>query len=148
MAKISDELRRLTNSDSVRGHMFVALQDIADRIDSEMVELPRDRDGVPIHIGDAVYLDNGRGGKVTRVELLNDIMKEEVGGVFFVGGKGFSLRAEYLIHTRPDSWERIANELEAWCDRVDVDGDACDKPRDLVERIRRLAEKEGDYGPF
>ena len=48
-----------------------------------------------------------------------------------------------LAHTAPDSWERIADELEARCDRVDVDGDACDKPRDLADRIRKLAEKEG-----
>lgn len=38
--------------------------------------------------------------------------------------------------------ERIADELEAWCDRVDVDGDACDVPRDLAKRIRRLAAKD------
>ena len=50
--------------------------------------------------------------------------------------------------TRVENEERIADELEAWCDAVDVDGDACDVPRDIVERIRRLAEKEGDYGPF
>ena len=43
---------------------------------------------------------------------------------------------------RPDSLDRIADELEKWCDRVDVDGDACDVPRALVERIRRLAAKE------
>ena len=43
---------------------------------------------------------------------------------------------------RPDSLDRIADELEKWCDHVDVDGDACGKPRALVERIRRLAAKE------
>lgn len=26
--------------------------------------------------------------------------------------------------------------------RVDVDGDACGKPRDIVERIRKMAKKE------
>lgn len=39
MSKISDELLAL-----------------ADRIDAEMVELPKDRDGAPIHVGDTVYL--------------------------------------------------------------------------------------------
>ena len=47
-------------------------------------------------------------------------------------------------YERPDGLERIADELEAWCDRVDVDGDACDVPRDLAKRIRRLAEKEDE----
>ena len=27
--------------------------------------------------------------------------------------------------------------------RADMDGDACEKPRDLAKRIRRLAKKEG-----
>lgn len=45
------------------------LDAIADRIDNETVELPRDRDGVPIHVGDTVYLDDGRKAEVTRIEL-------------------------------------------------------------------------------
>ena len=49
-----------------------------------------------------------------------------------------------LSHTRPDGLERIADELEAWCDRVDVDGAAAGKPRDLAERIRKLAKKEAE----
>ena len=44
--------------------------------------------------------------------------------------------------TRVENEERIADELEAWCDRVDVDGDACEKPRDLAKRIRKLAAKD------
>lgn len=39
----------------------------------------------------------------------------------------------------------ITDELEAWCDGVDVDGDACEKPRDIVERIRKLAKKEDEH---
>lgn len=47
-----------------------------------------------------------------------------------------------LTHANPDSWEQIADELEAWCDHADVDGDACDVPRELAVRIRKLAERE------
>ena len=50
--------------------------------------------------------------------------------------------AESVWYERPDGLERIADELEAWCDSVDVDGDACDVPRDLAKRIRKLAAKE------
>ena len=51
-----------------------------------------------------------------------------------------------LTHERPDSWERIADDLDAWCDRTDVDGNACGEPRELSERIRRLAEREASNG--
>ena len=37
---------------------------------------------------------------------------------------------------------KISEELVEWCDRVDVDGDACGKPRNLVERIRKLAKED------
>ena len=46
--------------------------------------------------------------------------------------------------TATDELRRIADELEAWCDRVDVDGDACDVPRAIAGRIRRLAAKKDE----
>lgn len=38
---------------------------------------------------------------------------------------------------------KISEELVEWCNSVDVDGDACDTPRVLADRIRKLA-KEGE----
>ena len=116
------------------------LRALADRIDAEMVELPRDRDGVPIHVGDTVYLDDGRKAEVTHI----DLMWGTSCIVCFASGKDHDCFPSGISHTRPDSLERIADELDKWCDRVDVDGDACDKPRDLAERIRKLAAKEGE----
>lgn len=101
---------------------------------------PRDRDGVPIHVGDKVCLDDGRKGEVTRIGIGMD--EDSIYTVVY--GEGFSLTPGYVTHERPDSWERIADELEAWCDGADVDGDACYVPRAIVRRIRRLAEKEGE----
>jgi hypothetical protein len=112
------------------------LRALADRIDRELVELPRDADGAPIHVGDTVYLDDGRKAEVRRIQL----SERENSICFDVCGDFFSLWPEHLTHTAPDSFERIADELDAWCDRVDVDGDACEKPRALAERIRKLRE--------
>ena len=112
---------------------------IADRVDRELVELPKSADGEYIHVGDTVYLDDGRKAEVRRIQL----SERENSICFDVCGDFFSFWPEHLTHTRPDSFERIADELVAWCDRVDVDGDACEKPRDLVERIRKLAKREG-----
>lgn len=46
---------------------------------------------------------------------------------------------------QPDSWERIADELEEWKEdnRVNGNGEVFFRAGDLADRIRRLAEKEG-----
>ena len=58
MSKISDELRkkakRVRNSRVSTYRSPSEYERLADRIDQEMVELPRDRDGVPIHVGDVL----------------------------------------------------------------------------------------------
>lgn len=67
MSKISDELREWCESENetgcggfVTGYSFEELCDLADRIDSEMVELPKDADGEYIHIGDVMeWCDSG-----------------------------------------------------------------------------------------
>ena len=115
------------------------LVSIADRIDAEMVELPKGADGKPIHIGDTVYDLNGDRTMVHSLRLYSEekptwLMVEDRWGVEMLPGK--------LTHERPDSWERIADDLDAWCDRTDVDGNSCGEPRELAERIRRLAERE------
>lgn len=134
MTDISDELRKVADEYDV-----LPLYALANRVDNEMVKLPKDRDGVPIHVGDTVYLDDGRKAEVRRIQL-----SERENSIHFdVCGDFFSFWPEHLTHTAHDSFERIADELDAWCNSVDVDGDACDKPRDIVERIRKLA-KEGE----
>lgn len=139
--KISDELRKWCD-DAYSDKKIRTINDlyaIADRIDSEMIELPKDADGVPIHVGDTVYLDDGRMARVTHIELLRNSNSI----VCWTSGKYGDHLPSSLTHEHPDSFVRIADELEKWCDSADVDGDACGKPRDLAERIRRLSEKEG-----
>ena len=87
-----------------------------------------------------MYLDDGRKAEVRRIQL-----SERENSIHFdVCGDFFSFWPEHLTHTAPDSFERIADELVAWCNSVDVDGDACDKPRDIADRIRKLAKEQGD----
>lgn len=61
MTDISDEIRKVADEYDV-----LALYKLADRIDSEMVELPKDKDGVPIHVGDTL---DGYGKTIEVVEM-------------------------------------------------------------------------------
>ena len=55
MSKISDELCKVADEYDV-----LPLYKLADRIDAEMVELPKDRDGEYIHVGDVMeWCDSG-----------------------------------------------------------------------------------------
>lgn len=151
--RISDEIRNWFSISHCASGLLVSnsecdrLLALADRIDSETVELPKDRDGAPIHLGDTVYLEDGRKAKVYSIELTNgkDAIRESI----TVNIQGLMHCTvvnipSSLTHTNPDSWERIADELEAWCDDSDVDGDACDVPRAIAGRIRTLAKREGE----
>ena len=134
------------NESITKGLRFMSedLVSITDRIGAQMVELPRDADGKPIHIGDTVYDLNGDRTMVHSLRLYSEkkptwLMVEDRWGVEMLPGK--------LTHKRPDSWERIADELEEW--RKDAAGDCRigasdeDTLHDLADRIRRLAEREG-----
>lgn len=138
MSDISAELRKFTNTYNLNSIQIYELKRIADRIDAETVELPKDRDGVPIHVGDTVYLDDGREAEVTRIGIGMD----EDSIYTIVYGDDFSLTPGYVSHERPDSWERIAAELEG----LSVDSSEnhyvsthCSK---LADRIRKLAKRE------
>ena len=115
---------------------------VADR--RETVELPKDADGVTWHLGDRI-------GGATRSVAVCAMELREDGWHLLSDGASYdpatnrhaSDTCDTGVAARRDTPEALADELEAWCDRVDVDGDACDVPRDLAKRIRRLAKKEG-----
>lgn len=149
MEMISDEIRKFVKRSYADEHMDPKeLLALADRIDAEMVELPKDAYGreVPLDTKE-LYDANGK-----RVPITSFTFKCGIYGRWSywkafspaARGKDGMFYVDGLYLTPPDSWERIADELDKWCDRVDVDGDACGKPRDLSERIRKLAAKEGE----
>ena len=104
----------------------------------EYTALPLDADGEPIRVGDVMeWCDSGE--TLTVEGIGRDVL-------FYIDGENAewtAARNKRHHHKPADTPASLADELEAWCDSVDVDGDACGKPRDIVERIRRLAEKEG-----
>lgn len=136
--------RSWSDNKSIKPGVYNCLMTIADRIDAEMVEWPLGKDGKPIRVGETVYGEDGRAWHVEGVVTGRWTEYTESPVVYATGDSGQwrNLLPWLLTHERPDSWERIADELEEWCNSVDVDRDACGEPRELARRIRRLAERE------
>ncbi len=141
MAKrISDELREFIDEEDLYPRYIAALRRIADRIDAEMVDLPKDADGVPIHVGDTVYGCRS-GMKMTISEL-----RMTTNGWSISTNRGYLTDAK-VTHTCHDRLERIADELEDWSEdnRVNGDSEIFDRAADFADRIRRLEAKEAEH---
>ena len=141
MTKISDELREWCNLPQAFSIPCDELYELADRIDREMVELPKDRSGVPINVGDTVYSPNG--DEFCAVEIIHTAegicVKCKASDATF-----YRFFPCDISHERLDSWKRIANELEG----LSVDSSDnyyvsthCLK---LADRIRKMAKEEGN----
>lgn len=140
--KISDELREFVMSEDLGAYHIAELRRIADRIDAETVELPKDANGEPIHAGSELFEPDGTRWEVLRIEYCSD-------GVDIVPTTG---RAQLVLepqdyrtmaHERQDSWERIADELDEMADAARSADDGCERLAGLAERIRRLANESG-----
>ena len=140
MSNIGDELRKHAADDYIASRYGEDkwLSAIADRIDSEMIELPKDKDGVPIHVDDLVYLENGLMSRVTEIDIKYGGEAIEV----FDGSKHVACHPSGISHTRSDSLERIADDLDEVVDAAGQADDMCEMLANFADRIRRLAEKE------
>lgn len=141
--KISDEIRNWCASNegnSIDADDCDGLRAFANRIDDEMAELPRDMDGLPIHAGDTVYLEDGRKADVSCVHIARHGTSID----FETCGDGrifFEIEPEHLAHTQPDSLERIADDIEKSKGTVSIDSVTLN---DWASRIRKLAEREDE----
>ena len=142
MMKISDELRGVTDTD-----YYDELRYLADRIDREMLELPHDADGIPIHVWDTVYGRKSGSQMEVRSMSFN-------GQWHLTTNKGHISNTSLVAHEMPDSFERIADDIEAAEDWRDGDGEygtgvsSVEEStlHDWADRIRKLAKKEDENG--
>lgn len=130
--KISDELRRVADEYDVP-----PLYGLSDRVDNEMVELPKDADGAPIHVGDTVW------GCISGMQMAVHELRLTDRWTISTD-TGFIPKASAVTHVRHDSFERIADELDEMVDAADSADDRCEKLADLADRIRKLAKKEDE----
>lgn len=132
MSKISDDIRkRLKNNISLGfldpcSSIVKFMRTIADRIDREMMERPLAADGKLLVDGETVYDSNGNKYHVNEVYPLVNVSTSTY---------SCSMFPDRFTHERPDSLERIAEEIE----KADVDGCI-----EWAGRIRKLAKERDD----
>lgn len=138
--KISDELRELAGEAGIYSNACGKLRELADRIDRETVELPRAADDEVIHAGDTLYTTDGDITQVIRICIWMNAKRVEC--VSSNGGT-IEFRPFELTHERPDSFERIADELQEWSETVNVADnlEIFDGVAEFADRIRKLAKK-------
>ena len=129
--KISDELREWADvhcGDECGEYLGL----LADRIDREMVELPHDKEGAQIHVGDTVW------GCVSGMKLVINELRLTSRWTMTANG-GFAPQPLGVTHIRPDSLDRIADDIEARLGTGVIDGSTLCK---WVERISKFAKED------
>ena len=139
MSKISDELRERGNGYyEQRNGDCEWFHAIADRIDAEMIELPKSADG-KIWTGREVCFWTGATNEDRHIfdgVTLND-------GKWYIEDTACrKYNAESVWFERPDSFERIAEELDEMVDAASNADDTCEKLSDIALRIRILANEQ------
>lgn len=140
MSSISDEIRTWCGGVGT----VKDLRALADRIDSEMVELPKSADEKTWTGREVCFWTGAAEGDCHEFHCL-----AYTDGKWCVEDSNWQrYPAASAWYERPDSWERIADELEAWCDdnRVNGDGEVFERARQLSDRIRKLAKREASDG--
>lgn len=153
LVSVSEELR--TAADDIDEHnaedryvIFTSewFRDLADRIDDEMVELPRDKEGKPVHPGDIEYRTNGDICEIYTIEING-------GGAYvtaMVGGGTdhadiMDLDPRKLTHTMPDSLERIVDDIANFGINANIDNDTLGFLVKIQGRICDIAKKESGH---
>lgn len=142
MSDISDELRdKSYRCLDQHGPTAEWMRELANRIDAEMAELPKDADGMPIHVGDTVW------GCISGMQMAVHELRLKDRWTISTD-TGFIPKASAVTHVSPDSFERIADELEEWSEdnRVNGDDEIFSRAGEIADRIRRLAEREDENG--
>lgn len=106
---------------------------IDERAGSEMVELPKDADGIPIHVSDTVHFLVSGVATVVRELRLTDRW-------ILLTDDGLKTETWAVTHKEIDSWERIAHDLETFYGLHHFVSK--DDMYEFADRIRKLAEKE------
>lgn len=153
MSRVSESLREFVNTRE--RHLYTvdrsSLLYLAGRIDAEMVELPKGKDGKPIRVEDTLYDSDCTQWTVTHIDYYSPDDGPDV--VAQHGNAEINFEpSDYhgMTHERPDSWSCVADELERYandsCGEDEIDGATASTLVDFAQRIRKLAEREDANG--
>ena len=101
--KISDEIREWGYG--FCGDTYDVVTAIADRIDAEMVELPKSADGETIHIGDVMEWDNG-------TFTVHELKVTEDGWTTWDEQHGYTVHTDETHHHEPTVEDVLIKMLE------------------------------------
>lgn len=145
MTKISNEIREWCDlcGGIIDSGDKAELRDLADRIDRETVELPKSADGkIWTSYEVCFWVDDG---EKFRYHRFDNLVRKD-GKWYVEDTDGVRYEAKFAWHVFPDSWERIADELDEFrkdfANSCKICANGEDALHDLAERIRKLAEKE------
>ena len=128
---VTDDLWSCANGCS--GDLSLALKSISNRIDkavkNEYIELPKDADGVPVHVGDWIYWHVGHKAKVVAVTS-DDVYWWEEDGCHWC--HSVEVRHYHKPTVEDVLWE-FANEVQTCFDTVDTIAEYAKKLREAIE---------------
>lgn len=134
MQSISDEIREFVKRSYADEHMDPGeLLALADRVDRETMPRPRAADGEPVVEGETLYDGDGNEWSVSDLTATFTVVAKDN---MAAGGE---VAWRTLTHRRPDSFERIAVELDDF-----KLGRSLEDLRSIADRIRELAKERGD----
>lgn len=149
--KISDEIRQWCDiccDEYIDADDCDELRELADRIDRETVKLPLSADG-KIWTGREECFWTG----ATKEDYHHFACISRNDGWWYIEDSSHvKYAAEFVWYERPDSFERIADDIEAaedWCDQNGehnslVSSVSTKTLGDWADRIRKLADKEDE----
>lgn len=144
----SDALREWTRRARADEHMDLReLESIADRIDNEMVELPKSADGKIWTGRETCFWTNAEQEGYHEFDSLTCR-----NGTWFVEDiNNTAYTAESVSLERPDSFERIADEIDEWLicasnshNFCQITDDSENALRYISDRIRKLAKERAE----
>jgi len=128
-----------TNIPTERGEERV--DDLFDAIERELkehyAELPLDKDGVPIHIGDEM-VDNGTERFVVSELGFTETLVHVYG---FAGGVGYVYEPSKIVHYKPPTVKKLLREFAIACEDAGNAGEAVNRLISEYAEMLQLKEE-------
>ena len=137
-AVIGEELPTITSYEQDIDALFTRLSDLCDT--SNMVELPIDKDGEVIKVGDTVYDKDGEKGKVGGYYYNNGTCKIII--PYGQNGCYINVHPNEISHKKPVTIASINEQLRHVLDKGHMSSWSMAKLFDIAEQLESLGDKD------